>query len=251
MCLFAFHTFSIVGEITSSIPGNTIHLNQVLKLLNDRHEAQAIKVTFLRHKHNNDQAPFSLVVSRQMSCCPVQHVLAYLQVRGDNPGPLFQICDGSPVPRSVFCEKNSAVIKFIGLDASRYKGYSFLFGAASLAADKGMSDPQIQTTWRRKSNAILKYIRIPSMSNELWQSGRGCCHGIFPLKMGLISKGSITFILFHIFCKLEFNQTILLCLLISCISRYLIPVENKNSSFIPEQRKKRLNHFLEICIHLK
>ena len=32
---------------------------------------------------------------------------------------------------------------------------------------------------------------------------------------------------------------------------YLIPVNNKNSSFIPEQRKKRLNHFLEICIHLK
>ena len=32
---------------------------------------------------------------------------------------------------------------------------------------------------------------------------------------------------------------------------YLIPVKNKNSSFIPEQRKKRLNHFLEICIHLK
>ena len=32
---------------------------------------------------------------------------------------------------------------------------------------------------------------------------------------------------------------------------YLIPVKNKNSSFIPEQRKKRLNNFLEICIHLK
>ena len=32
---------------------------------------------------------------------------------------------------------------------------------------------------------------------------------------------------------------------------YLIPVKNKNSNFIPEQRKKRLNNFLEICIHLK
>ena len=32
---------------------------------------------------------------------------------------------------------------------------------------------------------------------------------------------------------------------------YLIAVKNKNSSFIPEQRKKRLNNFLEICIHLK
>ena len=32
---------------------------------------------------------------------------------------------------------------------------------------------------------------------------------------------------------------------------YLIAVKNRNSSFIPEQRKKRLNNFLEICIHLK
>ena len=31
---------------------------------------------------------------------------------------------------------------------------------------------------------------------------------------------------------------------------YLIAVKNKNSSFVPEQRKKRLNNFLEICIHL-
>ena len=32
---------------------------------------------------------------------------------------------------------------------------------------------------------------------------------------------------------------------------YLIAVKNKKSSFIPEQRKKRLNNFLEISIHLK
>ena len=29
---------------------------------------------------------------------------------------------------------------------------------------------------------------------------------------------------------------------------YFIQVDNKNSRFIPEQRKKRLNHFLKICI---
>ena len=62
ICLFAFFTFSRVGEITSSVPGNTIHLNQVLKLLNDRHKVQAIKVAFLRRKHNHNQALFSLVV---------------------------------------------------------------------------------------------------------------------------------------------------------------------------------------------
>ena len=125
MCLFAFHTFSRVGKITNSVPGNTIHLNQVLQLVNDRHKVEVIRITFLRYKHNYNQAPFSLVVSRQISCCPVQHLLAYLQARGHNPGPLFQMCDGSPVPRSVFRDKLSAVITFIGLDPSRYKGHSF------------------------------------------------------------------------------------------------------------------------------
>ena len=32
----------------------------------------------------------------------------------------------------------------------------------------------------------------------------------------------------------------------SADDRYLLPVDNKNSSFIPEQRKNRLNHFLKI-----
>ena len=31
----------------------------------------------------------------------------------------------------------------------------------------------------------------------------------------------------------------------------LIPVDNKNSIFIPEQRIKRLNHLLKIRIHFK
>ena len=32
---------------------------------------------------------------------------------------------------------------------------------------------------------------------------------------------------------------------------YLIPVDNKNSIFIPEKRKNRLNHLLKIRIHFK
>ena len=42
-----------------------LHLNQVLKLLNDRQEVQAIQTIFLSHKQNYKKAPFSLVVSRQ------------------------------------------------------------------------------------------------------------------------------------------------------------------------------------------
>ena len=125
---------------------------------------KAFKVTFLNYKHNYNKSPFSLTISRQTTCCPVQHLLAYLQARGNTPGPLFQMPNGSPVPRAIFTEKLSTALKFCGLDPTRYKGHSFHIGAATHAADKGMSDAQIRTMGRWKSNAFLKYIRLQSMS---------------------------------------------------------------------------------------
>lgn len=66
--------------------------------MNDKQEAEAFKVTFLNYKHNYNQSSFSLVISRQTTFCPVQHLLVYLQARGHKPGPLFQIPNGSRVP---------------------------------------------------------------------------------------------------------------------------------------------------------
>ena len=45
-------------------------------------------------------------------------------------------------------------LTFCGLDPSRYKGYSFRIGAAH-AADRGMTDAQIRTLGRWKSNAFF------------------------------------------------------------------------------------------------
>lgn len=95
----------------------------------------------------------------------MQHLLLYLQARVHKPGHLFQMPNGSPVPRSIFTEKLSTALKFCGLDPSRYKGHSFRIGAATHAADKGMSDAQIRAMERWKSNAFLKYIRLQSVSN--------------------------------------------------------------------------------------
>ena len=165
MCLFAFFTFSRVGEITASSSGHTFQLHQVTKLLNNNNEVEAIKVIFHNFKHSYNQRPFSLIISRQDIFCPVEHLLHYLQLRGYSSGALFRMPDGSPVSRSVFTEKLSTVLKFCGLDPSRYKGHSFRIGAASYAADRGMSDAQIRSMGRWKSNAFLKYIRIQSLSN--------------------------------------------------------------------------------------
>ena len=58
----------------------------------------------------------------------------------------------------------SLAIKFCGLNPARYKGHSFRIGAASHAADRGLSDAQIRVLGRWKSNAFHRYIRIPSVS---------------------------------------------------------------------------------------
>lgn len=79
------------------------------------------------------------------------------------PGPLFIDC-GKPITRNIFVEKLSWAVKSCGLDSSRYKGHSFRIGAASYAADRGLSDSQIRTLGRWQSNAFTKYIRIPSLS---------------------------------------------------------------------------------------
>ena len=67
--------------------------------------------------------------------------------------------------QAAFTEKLSMAIKYCGLDSSRYKGHTFRIGAASHAADEGMSDAQIRALGRWKSNAFQKYIRIPSISS--------------------------------------------------------------------------------------
>ena len=105
------------------------------------------------------------MINRQVKFCPVHLMLEYLSVRGCKPGPLFILADGSAVVRTHFTNQLSIAFKYCGLDSSRYKGHSFRIGAASYAAEAGMSDAQIRALGRWKSNAFQKYVRIPSLSS--------------------------------------------------------------------------------------
>ena len=157
-----------VGKITlttSTGGGSPFQICQLTQLVDENQKVVALKCTFSDFKHNYNQRPFSLVIGRQIHFCPVQVLLDYLSRRGYSPGPLFISGDGSLVSRAAFTEKLSMAIKYCGLDPSRYKGHSFRIGAASHAADAGMSDAQIRALGRWKSNAFQKYIRIPSISS--------------------------------------------------------------------------------------
>lgn len=166
MCALAFFAFLRIGEITNTKQkGNPpLQLHQLTQLLNQKSEVIGLRLTFTDFKHNYNQKPFSMAIYRQSGACPVQLMLDYLQVRGDDEGPIFRTQSGAPVSRNMFAAYLSETITFCGLDPSRYKGHSFRIGAASHAAERGMSDAQIRILGRWKSNAFHKYIRVSTMS---------------------------------------------------------------------------------------
>ena len=167
MCSLAFFACMRVGEFTWTATrerGSLFQLHQLTRLVDANQRAISLKFTFLDFKHNYNQRPFSVVINRPSNFCPVHIILDYLSLRGSEPGPLFRLADGSPVSRAIFIAKLSMAINYCGLDPSRYKGHSFRIGAASYAADAGMSDSQIRALGRWKSVAFHKYIRIPSLS---------------------------------------------------------------------------------------
>ena len=166
MCSLAFFAFLRIGEITSTNnPGcHPLQLNQLAYNCDSSNHVLSINLTFHNFKHNYNQRPFQLTITRQPACCPVQLLLEYLALRGNREGAIFMTPGGRPVAREVFATQLSETIQLCGLDSNRYKGHSFRIGAASYAAGQGMSDSQIRIMGRWQSNAFQKYIRVSSFS---------------------------------------------------------------------------------------
>ena len=169
MCAMAFFAFLRIGEITvsrrDSVSGNLLQLDQVSRQHSGKGNVVSLIITFTRYKHNYNQIPFSIVLTRQPKACPVQSFLDYVTVRGTEDGPLFINQDGSPVLRSEFSRTLSSVIQLCNLDPNRYKGHSFRIGAATYAAEQGLPDTKIRQLGRWKSDAFEKYIRITSLES--------------------------------------------------------------------------------------
>ena len=149
MCALAFFAFLRVSEITAtSQPGNCpIQLNQLTKLSRDG-EVIGYKLIFADYKHNYNQRPFTMVINQQTSACPLQLLSTYLNQRGCSPGPVFMTVEGVAVPRKFFTANLVACLKYCDLSPSHYKTHSFRIGAASFAAENGLSDAQIRLLGR-------------------------------------------------------------------------------------------------------
>lgn len=160
--LFAFSAFARIGEL---IVTNENKVDAVIQLsditvqyISDRPEN--IQVCFRNFKHNNGKTAKTITFSHgDASTSAVLALVEYLHVRISSPGPLFCLQNGQPLNRAHFDRILHKNIAFCGLDSSRYKGHSFRVGAATNAAEKGLSDAQIRSMGRWNSNAFQNYIR--------------------------------------------------------------------------------------------
>ena len=91
--------------------------------------------------------------------CPVAAILAWLVKRGNASGPLFHFQAGHPLSCSSFVRSLKEVLASANIDSSGFTCHSFRIGAATSAANRGMTDAQIKQLGRWKSDTYQRYIR--------------------------------------------------------------------------------------------
>ena len=95
----------------------------------------------------------------QNTLCTIEALLPYLARRGSQPGPLFISENQHFLTQSAFRSHLMTLLDELGLDASCYNTHSFRIGAATSAESAGLSESQIKTIGRWKSDAYRRYIK--------------------------------------------------------------------------------------------
>ncbi|CAC5396458.1 unnamed protein product [Mytilus coruscus] len=134
----------------------------VQEKINEEGKAAEVQVCFRKFKHNVRGMPKTISFSHGTAMeSAVVAMVEYLKVRPYSvpTEPLFCSVDATPLHRPDLDRILHKCLASCDLDSSRYKGHSFRIGAATDAAERGLSDSQIRSMGRWKSNAFQKYIR--------------------------------------------------------------------------------------------
>ena len=117
---------------------------------------------FRSFKHSGQHWFRLHVLPTGTTSCPLRHMQAYLKLRGNQSGPLFQHVDGSPLKPYFVNRLLKLAIKSAGLHKT-LSSHSFRIGAATWSAKNGYSVEQIKAMGRWRSSAFQKYIRVQSI----------------------------------------------------------------------------------------
>jgi hypothetical protein len=161
--LSAFYGFMRPGEFTSDTnkfdPGRGISFADLrfgpkfftLFLKHTKSDAQGSGATLTLSKINNNFCPFSAMVK-----------FLKIRPRTSKFAPLFLLPNGAPLSKAFFKSHLTTVIKSCSLSPSLYTGHSFRIGAATSAAERGISTSAIKIMGRWSSSAFESYVRLDS-----------------------------------------------------------------------------------------
>lgn len=167
--LLCFNAFLRMGEIClkSGYPAPSVVQRPDVSFSYDAGRIVGASIILRHFKNNLKHLPVTLFLPLNLSnvqCCPVKAIESYFLEYQHTSGPLFQFHDGSPVTYSFVADKLNLIIRYIGLDQSRYKPHSFRIGAATSAYCQGYSEDDIKRMGRWESNAVRRYIRLNTFS---------------------------------------------------------------------------------------
>ena len=181
VCCTAFFGFFRLGELllpSQSAFNPRRHLAWEDVAVDDRQATRMAKLHLKQSKTDQFGRGVDVILGRTgLDLCPVAAILAYVAVRGDQPGPFFLTWAGAPLTKQAFVEEVRKLLRALELPEDAYAGHSFRIGAATSAVLAGVEDSAIQLLGRWKSSAFLRYVRTPqerlaAMSVSLACQGR-------------------------------------------------------------------------------
>ena len=142
-CCLTFFCFMRAGDLT--VPSDSgfdasAHLAWGDLAVDDPGQRNVLSVRIKASKTDPFRKGITLFVGKISSgLCPVSAMLAYLVIRGPQPGPLFMFNNGRYLTRARFVDAVRGALQEAGIECRKYSGYSFRIGAAMTAAARGLS----------------------------------------------------------------------------------------------------------------
>ena len=156
----AFFGFMRVGEITTPKKG-TADSSKVLGIGDIRlvNQNKALVVTIRYSKTDQYGAGETIkIMSTHSGDCPVLAMNRFLDFRPQVYGPLFCHVNGEPLTRFQFASMLQNTLRLFDPSLKGYKCHSFRLGAATRAAQLGLSAKKIKESGRWSSDAYKSYI---------------------------------------------------------------------------------------------
>ncbi|XDV34332.1 hypothetical protein PO909_004499 [Leuciscus waleckii] len=162
MFILAFFGFLRCSELTiTSLFDPNIH-----PTISDLQIVDNETISFFIKQSKTDRAKkghFIYIFNLQTPIQPYHALFNYLQYKRSTSkspfDPLFTNDSNHPATRFWFQKHLKAVLNKSGVTADHFSSHSFRIGAATTAAQKGLSQQQIKTLGRWSSNAFKTYIR--------------------------------------------------------------------------------------------